>query len=339
MLGLLRTSLALIVVMQHLWLRESQIGVFAVSAFFVISGYLMTRVMQDRYGYHWRGRKAFLVNRFLRIYPQYWAAVALGVMVLVTLSAVPGHHPAMGLPGSPTEWVQNLTLAFVGWMPNEVRPKVVQVSWALTVEVFFYALICAGVSRTPRRVAIWLTASVVYVLTTYAAGLPWTSRYYPIMAGSLPFAVGAGIYFLSRHPTVVSVAKSRAGGWLYVLLMLNTALCSYSPGDAAYFSNLAISAALVLVLAAGGGVVPIPQRVDARLGDYCYPIYLIHLQAGIVTAYILHGEWMTGTDVLLVGVLMTVIGCWALLRYVDRPIQRYRNRIKLELRQLPPLPT
>ena len=50
MLGSFRFILALLVVTQHLLLIPS-VGHFAVHGFFILSGFLMTLVMSDTYGY------------------------------------------------------------------------------------------------------------------------------------------------------------------------------------------------------------------------------------------------------------------------------------------------
>ena len=73
MLGTYRVILALMVVFQHLG-KSYQLGAYAVFTFFVISGYLMTYILNENYGYSLRGRMKYLLNRILRIYPVYWGA-------------------------------------------------------------------------------------------------------------------------------------------------------------------------------------------------------------------------------------------------------------------------
>ncbi|MBT8410525.1 MAG: hypothetical protein KJP02_01835, partial [Octadecabacter sp.] len=80
-MGALRFILASTVVLGHLF-NVPHIGHMSVFFFFVLSGYLMTFVMQRSYGYSISGWKAFWVNRILRLYPTYLIVVALSVVVL-----------------------------------------------------------------------------------------------------------------------------------------------------------------------------------------------------------------------------------------------------------------
>ena len=86
MFGIFRYVLALLVTFGHLkyflqggW---NWTGLYAVFGFFVLSGYLMTRVLHRTYGYGLRGLLAYR-DRALRIYPAYWATFALSLLWLL----------------------------------------------------------------------------------------------------------------------------------------------------------------------------------------------------------------------------------------------------------------
>ena len=83
MFGVLRTTLALMVMAFHLFAGIAPLGKYAVFGFYVISGYLMTLVMNDTYGHTWSGRYAFALNRLLRLYPQYWAAATFSIVLIL----------------------------------------------------------------------------------------------------------------------------------------------------------------------------------------------------------------------------------------------------------------
>ena len=59
--GAQRLSLALVVVIGHVW-GPGWIGTYAVFGFFILSGYLMCRVMNKRYRFPLRGITAFAGN-------------------------------------------------------------------------------------------------------------------------------------------------------------------------------------------------------------------------------------------------------------------------------------
>src|SRR5678815_2707247 len=82
-MGIYRTFLALLVVVTHLAGGfGTYAGPVAVFAFYTLSGYLITRVVQRTYSNGIAGLGAFAINRFLRLYPSYW------VVTLVSLAIV-----------------------------------------------------------------------------------------------------------------------------------------------------------------------------------------------------------------------------------------------------------
>ena len=65
MLGLVRFILAGMVVANHFWFPvANQIGAHAVIAFYMISGYLMARVLNTNYGFSFSGMMVFLQTAF-----------------------------------------------------------------------------------------------------------------------------------------------------------------------------------------------------------------------------------------------------------------------------------
>jgi peptidoglycan/LPS O-acetylase OafA/YrhL len=87
MIEISRYILATMVAQTHLWpLGAAWTGNIAVFAFYTLSGYLMTRVLNERYGFSARGTVAFLLNRVLRLWPAYLAILGL---TLIALSFLP----------------------------------------------------------------------------------------------------------------------------------------------------------------------------------------------------------------------------------------------------------
>ena len=82
-MGLLRFILAVTVVIAH----SSSIlgftlvgGQIAVQAFYIISGFYMTLILNEKYVGTNSSYKLFITNRFLRLYPIYWTVLALTVL-------------------------------------------------------------------------------------------------------------------------------------------------------------------------------------------------------------------------------------------------------------------
>jgi len=344
MFGLLRTTLALMVMLYHLLLHELPIGTYAVFGFYVISGYLMTLVMHESYGYTKAGRAAFAFNRALRLYPQYWLCALLSALLIVLLGAdaIAKVNGAMAIPRSLAKIASNVSMIFPAWFPIHYRPRLVPPTWALTVELFFYLLICLGISRTFARVKAWMAASVAYVGLTFLLGLGDESRYYPVAAASLPFSMGAATYFVSRGAVNLDrfVSPRIQARSLFAALLLNCAswavLARADVGrlaEVGTYLNVTICALLVHRLAIGQAIVPMRSRVDKRIGDYSYSTYLLHWQSGAIASYLifgtpLRGPSMRGAVSFLGALAVTWVLSTLLIHGIDEPIQRLRSKVK-----------
>lgn len=328
----------------HLLIDSLPLGTYAVFGFYTISGYLMTLVMQESYGYTTRGRNSFALNRFLRLYPQYWAAALLSILLVITLGGdlLANYHRSIYLPSTPEELLQNLFMAFAAWNPSSLNPRLVPPTWAVSVEIFFYLLICLGISKTLTRVKIWLLFSLCYVAFSYATGWPWSDRYFPVAAASLPFAMGAMVYFLSKNKTAIEKFKalSISAKNLFLIMLLNclawTILSREDIGafiDVGFYLNVALCSLLVYKLAIGETIISLNKKTDKIIGDYSYPIYLLHWQSGLIASYIIFGEALHELSyrglISFVAALFIVIALSSILiRHLDTPIQRIRNEIK-----------
>jgi len=100
MFGVYRTVLALAVAAAHLGGLPTGAH-YAVFGFFILSGYLMTLVLHQTYGYSKAGFLKYALNRALRIFPPYWAALILSALLVAALGRNQAtlYHPSMFLPG------------------------------------------------------------------------------------------------------------------------------------------------------------------------------------------------------------------------------------------------
>ena len=141
MIGVLRFILASLVVLNHLWIPTAgRIDAHAVIAFYVISGYLMTTVINKTYGLTMVGGCKYLANRFLRIYPPYWPFAAISAGLLAIFPDTFGQtYDAIRLPDNLYDAFRNATLIDRTWSPL----RIIRPAWSLSVECFFYITMVA----------------------------------------------------------------------------------------------------------------------------------------------------------------------------------------------------
>ena len=337
MLGTLRFTLAWIVAAGHLE-RTIWNGTYAVFSFYIISGYLMCLVMNQRYGFTRKGLRFYLANRFLRIYPPYWFAclASVGVLALLDADAVRASDPAWTWPSSAWGWISNLS--FVGLIPLEVNP-LVPPAWTLRVEIFYYIAIALVLGRGRRMALAWFGVGVAYHVFVYFYVvddnplIPWAARYFTIGAASLPFSLGALVYHY-REPILALIRRPiPVGAVVFTMWVANYLYVAQTESGflkLGFYLNCAISAVLLAVL------ISLPQmpsrfrRMDSWLGDLSYPIYLMHMQVGAVTAALLGlANWVPYLFVASAPLLMLI--SWGMTVGIDRPIETLRDRVKRSL--------
>jgi peptidoglycan/LPS O-acetylase OafA/YrhL len=346
MFGIWRTLLAIEVVAFHLFFVPF-IGAYAVFSFFVLSGFLMTAIMQGTYGYSRGGFARYIGNRALRLYPNYWFALGVSIALVLIAGAptVLAYHPAIALPTTFAAWAENVSMIFINIVPRDVMPRLVPLAWALTVEIVFYILIGLGISRTRGLAWLWLAASIAYVIFAQTLRHPRDAideiipiyQYSAIPAGSLPFAVGAIVWHYRdavKRLLPVNAAILVVGRWaLYLGIIAIYARIGWTPlvmiGN---WLNIAISALIVCALFHLRPAQNI-RSIDKAVGDFSYPIYLLHLQLGLVAALILFGEPVSGRSfksfaVFALGLLLTIVVGAVCARVIDPAVERLRTRIK-----------
>ena len=342
MFGILRFVLAVNVALFHLG-DVPTIGPYAVISFFVLSGYLMTAVMRGPYGYSSKGFLRFWTNRFLRLYPFYWFALLLTVLGIWNVTGeefASNFHAALSVPRNVAEWLQNLSLIFFAERPISVLPRLAPATWALTIELFFYFAISIGFSRSRSVAAIWLAASVAYSLTqtvTTGSGIPYGT----LLSASLPFSLGAFLYYLAPSVNRAINGKRTLGIVLASLVyVLNSGIPSFELPIALEpwkimmvtdYGNLVLSAILVLLLSGVTARSESLRLIDTKFGDLSYPIYVFHwFCACLITYWAAQAGGSVSKSVLLA--LMSCVLA-SLSWYLALPIELLSNLVFRSLNQ------
>ncbi len=323
MLGTLRFALALLVVLNHTWLPvANKVGAHAVTAFYVISGYLMTKIIHEVYGLTLAGAGRYLGNRFLRIFVPYWAFSAIAVVVLIGWPDAT--FSRMGLPHTVSEAFRHITLINVTYLPTAPIPP----SWSLSVECFFYIAMVAALARHHLVAAVWLAASFAATVYLNATGANYGERYLPLHAASLFFAIGSVIYF--QLPRLRAIIPSeRATIVLIALFGVWPLLVEWAGGDRTTLGYYGATAIFIPALLGFLGLArPRWQAIDAKLGSLSYPIYITHcIAAGIVKASIAVVTPMSA-EFTTVTIVVTLLISLVSVSILDGTVERLRDRIR-----------
>jgi len=334
MFGTYRLILAFMVVFLHLagW---PAFGEYAVFTFFCLSGYLMTFIMQENYGYEREGRKKYFFNRLLRIYPLYLFACLLSLIVILGLGETYTSHLIFNLkyPDTVIGSISNLFL----FITDHKNIALVPPAWALTVEILYYLLIGLGISKTKQITWLWFIFSIIYTLVINIINVEWWDwGYFHPLAASLPFSVGALLYHykaeLSQRFRAFSTLYTASGLFALVLLnwyanyKLNTGL-TYG-----FYINSMLNIVLLIVLTNLQITNKRWLKYDKALGDLSYPIYLMHWTVAVIVMYIfslLGIELEKRTELFaIVSIPFMLIFGQLMVSLLHNPIELIRNKIK-----------
>jgi len=273
-------------------------GFFGVELFFVLSGFLIGRLLIDILdtGVGWRAWRVFMTRRWMRTLPLYFVVVAILAVVWPPEFWVPGHAALWReLPWFLT-LTQNLGWPVVGgWFG---------VSWSLTVEEWFYlsfsALLFLTAYFAGRRFAFWAAAGAFLIVPAWLRwNLPdsvnWdevTSKVVLYRLDAITFGVVTA-WMSVRGVALVRYARVLLGAGALIIFLLwggwLTALLHMRGHVRATFMFDLASLGFALCLPAAGLRWRAPRwlaAVAAAISARSYALYLIHLSlVEILTFY------------------------------------------------------
>ena len=316
-LGSWRFLLAFFVAISHLW--AGMFGgpaAYAVWGFFVLSGFLMTEILRNKYGFTIDGIKKYAFNRFVRIYPLYFLAFLLGLVTIYILGKYSLDpkvlNPQFYFPKNLNGWISNLTLLP---LPN-VGGRPVPVSGALAVEVGAYILIpFMAFSRN----AAWLGV-LISLLVSFSLGISlenFAARYSDFLTGFFAFAVGTLINHYKNELKQIAMPKLSLFIWLGHCLVIGV-IHSW-PWTYGLYVSVLLSAWVVISLYKLE-----KTKVDALLGDLSYPVYLLHTT--VAAWFLLSFDASRNFTFFFMSFIVTVFISWILLVIFDHPIQKLKKK-------------
>lgn len=296
-----------------------QTGRLAVEAFFCISGFLISMVATTRYA----GRPgAFLANRFLRIYPTYWACLAIGLVVVAALPQSTALHPSLLLPATASDWFANIA---VFGLTQQTVSRLLPAAWSLHTELWFYLVIGLVTAARPRLTWFLLPASLL--VSAYCAFWWSPIAFYGTPIGNADaFFIGSSVFLLrDRLRPSRPLLVAGLGFALFEFFAWGPILGTQTVNE-----FLGAPAAGILMLGLWNSAIDLRLKrfkdAAAMLGRLSYPLFLLHWPLGALTTH-LAGIWQ-GPKLFLLGGGLSLLASLAVLRFVEDPLVRVRASIR-----------
>ncbi|MFD0724040.1 acyltransferase family protein [Lysobacter brunescens] len=277
-------------------------GNYGVHLFFLISGFVIFMTL-DRT----RTAADFVVSRFSRLFPAYWAALLLTTLVVHAIG-MPQQRPDAATFVANTTMLQEI-LGF-----EDIDGSY----WTLQVELFFYAqmllwFVLRQLHRIPWIIAGWLLLVLAYALAlrqgwhfSYTTRVLLNLLYIPYFA--------LGILFYRLH----AARGSRRANIALILASLATIGIAYEP---VYFV-VGLSCTAVFALFLGGGLRWLRHRLFLFLGGISYALYLLHQAIGFAVIHRLERLGVPSLAAITLALALALGLATLLNRWIERPAMR-----------------
>lgn len=250
-------------------------GHFAVTFFFVLSGFVMVLSNQKSNLKLYSEKIRFWKKRAIRLLPLYYLAIIMYVLF------------ALGV-NKPIDWKEMLlnVIGVHAWDLNP-HPEINPPSWSLSAEFFFYlltpTLLLFSKSISIKKnifiaVIVWLITviSFVFFMQYHQRDLPF--NFFPLWHLSTFF-----IGITTAHIWIALNDKISYNKHYFLLffIMCLTLFCTFNTGffhkkHIALFAPIFAIIIFIAVLFEKDNKVKLPNQFFDFLGDLSYPIYILH---------------------------------------------------------------
>jgi len=363
-MGIIRFLLAISVVMTHtssVYGFKLVGGQIAVQAFYMISGFYMTLILNEKYIGINNSYKLFISNRLLRLYPIYWTVliitflVSVGVYVFSSgqsfgkLQSYYDNLHSMDVSSIFFLALSNIVILFQDivlflgldttsgelFFTENFRQTTPQLwifllvpqAWTIGIEITFYLIAPFIVRKKIKFIVFLLLISALLRVLLYQNGLkhdPWTYRFFPTEL--LFFLFGTIAYHMYKKLDQLNLKESYLK-IIYGLILAFT--LSYSFFDIpykiyAYFLIFFLCLPFVFILSK-------KWTKDRYIGELSYPIYISHMLVLMLVGYL---EVPTIGSIGLVTIMLTILFSVLLNEFIAKRIERIRqNRVKPTVRR------
>jgi peptidoglycan/LPS O-acetylase OafA/YrhL len=331
----LRAVAVLSVVIFHAFPDEAWLpgGFVGVDVFFVISGYLISKILFSEIEQHRFSLASFYGRRIRRILPALAvclaAVLAYGFVVLMPSElAQLGKQAFFG-----ASFLSNFALwNESGYFDTAATSKPLLHLWSLGIEEQFYILwppllwIAFKLKAAMGRlIAVLLVASfaanIALSLTEMSSDfyLP-VSRFWELLAGAA-LAWRPDVHLKAGLKHVISLAGIAA-------ILVSARLFASDMRFPGWLALLPVAGSVAIILAGSNAVVNrtiLSNRVAVSVGLISYPLYLWHWPL-IAFAYVIRGK--PPTILMAFGIVFaSLLLAWATYCFIERPVRFSSNRV------------
>lgn len=360
-MGVLRFLLAISVVAVHCGgyfgqhLVDAQISV---QAFYIISGFYMTLILNEKYIGASGKYKLFISNRLLRLFPIYWVTLVLTVLTCIGVALISGPGKSLIIQNyistnhslwsvlvlgftnifilgsdaimfvwlNPVTGLFEFTLNYWTTNPPTWSFMFIPPAWTVGLEILFYSIAPFIVKQKKAIVFTILLFSIFLRLYLFnilnLKNDPWSYRFFPTEL--VFFLLGYFSYHIYSRIKLTEVKLL----FSKILLIISIIFCLFYPliydvqpsylpfslKEIIFFVFLVFSIPFLFKYTKS-------NKLDAKIGDLSYPIYLVHLLIAQWCNIINIKFFNSGISILFFTIIFSIL----LNQLVANPIEKFRQ--------------
>lgn len=332
----LRAYAVALVVLFHFQIFGFSAGFIGVDIFFVISGYLMTKIiieqlLQNKFSI-WR----FYLARAIRILPALLVLIAI-VGAVGWFLLIPEEYKSYGKhAASSATFLSNIIYLRESsdYFSTAAHEKLLLHTWSLSVEWQFYILLPIILliigkikkNRTILNLAVLVGFVVSFYLSYKISQSNQTAAFYMIptrawemLAGGLVYAYFSQIYLSNLTRKGVEILGF--GLVLASLIIFETTTLWPSIN-----ALLPVLGSMLILTANSKESILTKPKIFQWIGDASYSIYLWHWPIVFFVGYL---GYKSNTLIIIAGIILSLILGWMGYKFIETPTRKYLNKASL----------
>lgn len=306
-----------------------QFGSFGVDVFFVISGYIMARILDPANN----SSDHFFRRRILRIVPPYWFFTLLLFFAAMKVPQLMGATRATGLD-------LFKSLFFIPFSKgNGLVQPLLFLGWSLNAEMFFYVALTIGLLFSKRH-ATWFGAAIVLLVVFGCmpfAAVSDPAHFYSAEV-NLEFLLGILSYYVAKHTTSATARRLRVPALLVAIsnALLLILVQGVLPAPPHIYGQRVVTLGIPAFLLITSASLLSQAGWDSKaaslvlIGDASYILYLIHpyCEYPLSRLFSRNHPWLnsqsaTGAPI---GIALSIVLAVIIHLYAERPLVKFLNR-------------
>jgi peptidoglycan/LPS O-acetylase OafA/YrhL len=319
-MGYYRLLLAMAVLVSHLRLLPIDIGQSAVICFLLISGYVMTKLLDTHYR-QITETVAFYKDRAARIFPQYLFYCALTLALVHAVSIRNSWSSAC----TPEMIAGNLGI-YMLYDPG-ISPiylcTLIPPAWSLSLEWAFYLVVpFIANSRSKAIFAVAAIYSINTYIKAYLGIIDTDSNGYRHLSGTLfMFLVGIsfareGLLFRAYRYAIWTGAVA-----LFVYLFLRPDLRAHRPNTEVLFGLIVGIPALWTAIRSKS------SKWESLAGNLSYGVFLNHFLLYLLFVRFAHWNEFSTKRIVVIAALSLLLS-YVTYHYLEAPIMKWRRTLR-----------